>query len=124
MQNGRFGDPACCADPRRHEPSYRDVPPGRNRRDRREVSQAIGVFRGLERAYFKFVIVEPVDVDEVCRLVERYDIPADRVLLMPEGVTARAVLERGRWVAEACTRHGFRFSTRLHILLWGDQRGR
>jgi organic radical activating enzyme len=26
-------------------------------------------------------------------------------------------------VVEACKRHGFRFSPRLHIMLWGPRRG-
>ena len=95
-----------------------------NRRDRREVPETLMAFRELDNAYFKFVIVEPSDVEEVCGLVERYGLPADRVLLMPEGTNRQTIQKRGVWVAEACTRHGFRFSTRLHILLWGDQRGR
>ena len=92
--------------------------------DRREVPEALRAFRELDSAYFKFVVVEPSDVQEVCSLAERYDIPAERVILMPEGVTARALESRGKWVAEACAQYGFRFSTRLHILLWGDERGR
>ena len=95
-----------------------------NRRDRREVPQALNAFRELDNTYFKFVIVQPADVEEVRRLVDRYGIDSHRVLLMPEGTTAQAVQERGKWVAEACAEWGFRFSTRLHILLWGDQRGR
>ena len=95
-----------------------------NRRDRREVPQALNDFRELDNTYFKFVIVQPEDVEEVRRLVDRYGIDSHRVLLMPEGTTAQAVQERGKWVAEACAEWGFRFSTRLHILLWGDQRGR
>ena len=95
-----------------------------NQPARREVAEALKAFRDLDNAYFKFVVVEPSDVDEVCALVDRYDIPSRRVILMPEGVTAQVVGERGKWVAEACAARGFRFSTRLHILLWGDQRGR
>ena len=95
-----------------------------NERDRRENPSALDAFRELDNAYFKFVIVQPGDVEEVSRLVDSYGIGADRVLLMPEGTTAQAVQERGAWVAEACAERGFRFSTRLHILLWGDKRGR
>ena len=95
-----------------------------NRRDGREVPAALASFREVKTAYFKFVIVEPEDVEEVRRLVDTYDLPGDRVVLMPEGVTPDTIRDRGRWVAEACARHGFRFSTRLHIMLWGDQRGR
>ena len=95
-----------------------------NTPDRREVPAALSAFRELDNAYFKFVIAEPADVEEASGLAGRYGIPPERVLLMPEGVTSQSVMERGKWVAEACDRHGFRFSTRLHILLWGDQRGR
>ena len=95
-----------------------------NRLDRREVPEALKMFRDLETSYFKFVMVDPTDAGEVCSLVDRYDIPYDRVILMPEGVTPQTVGDRGEWVAGLCARLGFRFSTRLHILLWGDQRGR
>ncbi len=43
---------------------------------------------------------------------------------MPEGTAPETVRTRGVWLAEACADRGFRFSTRLHILLWGDDRGR
>jgi organic radical activating enzyme len=95
-----------------------------NEPSRRHVPAALGTFRELESAYFKFVMAEPADLDEASRLVETYDIPPGRVVLMPEGVTAEDVTRRGRWVAQACTERGYRFSTRLHILLWGDERGR
>ena len=95
-----------------------------NDRDHREVPDALKAFRDLENAYFKFVIAEPSDINEVCALVEWYDIPANRVLLMPEGITQEAVLSRGKWIAQACAENQFRFTTRTHILLWGDERGR
>ena len=95
-----------------------------NRSTRREVPQALEAFRRLDTSYFKFVVVEPADVDEVDALVERYAIPQERVILMPEGVTSSVIDDRGKWVAKACVDRGYRFSTRLHILLWGDDRGR
>jgi 7-carboxy-7-deazaguanine synthase len=95
-----------------------------NRPERREVPEALQAFRDLDNAYFKFVISEPQDVDEVCALVEGYGIPRQRVILMPEGTTQQAIETRSRWVADACAQRGLRFSTRLHILLWGDKRGR
>ena len=81
-------------------------------------------FRQLPNAYFKFVVVEQRDVEEVLLLREKYGLPSQRVILMPEGHTKEAIQCRSRWISEACIREGFRFSTRLHILLWGDQRGR
>ena len=92
--------------------------------DRREIPRVLESFREIPGAYFKFVVVEPQDVDEVCDLRDRYGLPADRIILLPEGTTVDAVQRRSQWVSEACVREGFRFSTRLHILLWGDKRGR
>ena len=95
-----------------------------NRRHQREIPKTLKAFQKLDNAYFKFVIVRPEDIEEVSYFIDTYDLSPQNVVLMPEGVTSQAVLERGTWVVEACARRGFRFSTRLHILLWGNQRGR
>jgi organic radical activating enzyme len=91
---------------------------------KREVPRVLETFRAMPRAYFKFVVVEPSDVEEVCRLRDRYRLPSERIILLPEGTTPSTLQSRSQWVSEACVREGFRFSTRLHILLWGDERGR
>ena len=90
---------------------------------RREVPQALRYLSRLKNAYFKFVVVEASDLEEVRVMTRRYDLPRDRVILMPEGRTRAALEERGRWLSVLCTDEGFRFSPRLHILLWGDKRG-
>ncbi len=95
-----------------------------NSRRRRESPGAIKVFKTLTNSYFKFVIVAPSDIDEVCNLIQLHGIPADRTILMPEGITPTEILSKGRWLSEICISKGFRFSTRLHILTWGDERGR
>ena len=82
----------------------------------------IGEFLARE-AWWKFVMAEPDDVDEVLGLIERFALPRERVLLMPEGVRREEILARSIWVAEACRRHGLRYSPRLHVLLWGARRG-
>ena len=89
---------------------------------RRINPEAIRQFLGLG-AWWKFVVVDVADVAEVLRLAERFAIPRERILLMPEGVRREEILERSPWVWEECKRYGFRFSPRLHILLWGARRG-
>ena len=95
-----------------------------NLSEQREEPSALAAFQQLPNAYFKFVVSEPGDVAEVCGFRDRYRLPSQRVILMPEGRTPEALKSRSGWVSEACVREGFRFSTRLHILLWGDERGR
>ena len=74
-------------------------------------------------AWWKFVVVDISDVAEVIGLAERFPLPKKRILLMPEGVRRDDILERSSWVIEECRRYGFRYSPRLHILLWGPRRG-
>ncbi|WP_370189708.1 7-carboxy-7-deazaguanine synthase QueE [Qipengyuania sp.] len=75
------------------------------------------------RAWFKFVIAEPSDVDEVLALRERYRFRPGHVFLMPEGTDSETLRTREKWLAPLCVEHGFRMSDRLHIHLFGDTRG-
>ena len=75
------------------------------------------------RAWFKFVIAAPGDVEEVLELLERHAIPRDRVFLMPEGTDSATLRERMEWLVPLCLKHGFRLSDRQHIHLFGDTRG-
>lgn len=95
-----------------------------NDRPQREVPSALGWFASTPHAYFKFVIVEPKDLDEARSLIHRYTVPPERVVLMPEGRDTVAMQERSLWLADACCAAGYRFSPRLHVVLWGDRRGR
>ncbi len=74
-------------------------------------------------AWWKFVVTDDADVAEVLKLAERFALPRARILLQPEAVRREDLLERSPWVVEACKRHGFGFSPRLHVLLWGAKRG-
>ena len=80
-------------------------------------------FAKQPNAYLKFVIVDPEDITAASRVAVLAGMAAERVILMPEGRMAAEINERSRWLAEACAQNGFRFSSRLHILIWGDERG-
>jgi len=43
---------------------------------------------------------------------------------MPEGTDGATLAERSRWLAEECVRRGFRLGARLHVFVWGAERGR
>jgi organic radical activating enzyme len=75
------------------------------------------------RAWFKFVVATMADVEEVAALAARHDIPANRILLMPEGTTSAAIRERMTWLAPLSLARSYRLSDRLHIHLYGDTRG-
>jgi 7-carboxy-7-deazaguanine synthase len=71
----------------------------------------------------KFVVAEPGDLEEIRGLVEELGAEPGRVLLMPEGRAGALLNERSRLIVEECKRWGYRYSPRLHVLLWGDVRG-
>ena len=71
----------------------------------------------------KFVMADPNDIGEVEEMRKALNAPRAKVLLMPEGTNAETIRQRGLWLAEICKEHGYRFSPRLHVDLWGDKRG-
>ncbi|MEQ8412480.1 MAG: 7-carboxy-7-deazaguanine synthase QueE [Erythrobacter sp.] len=75
------------------------------------------------RAFFKFVIASPGDVEEVLALQTRYGFRPGHVFLMAEGTDSATLRARQEWLAPLCLDHGFRMSDRLHIHLYGDTRG-
>ena len=78
----------------------------------------------LERdAWWKFVVTGDDDVAEVAELARRFDLPRERILLQPEALRREELEARSPRVVEACKAHGFRFSPRLHLMLWGARRG-
>ena len=71
----------------------------------------------------KFVIEKPDDLVEVRALVGGLKADQERVILMPEGIDRERLRERAIWLAEVCKEEGYRFSPRLHVDLYGNQRG-
>jgi 7-carboxy-7-deazaguanine synthase len=75
--------------------------------------------------YFKFVVADQDDVDEVTRAVQLYreagiDCP---VYLMPMGGRSEEYSLNVQEVADLCMQRGWRFSPRLHISLFGNAWG-
>ena len=96
---------------------------GNSEKARRRI-EPLTWFAAAPNAYFKFVIIDPADVEEAAQIVEAFGVPAERVILMPEGTDAATLEARSRWLAERCVALGYRLGTRLHVLLWGPERGR
>jgi len=81
-------------------------------------------FMDLYDYQLKFVIDVPQDLEEVEALLAQLDgVDRSKVLLMPQGRTAHEVHKRSLWIAQECLRRGFGYSPRLHLDLFGGQRG-
>ena len=71
----------------------------------------------------KFVVSDPGDLTEIETILKETGADRSRVLLMPEGTSSETLSERARWVVDICKREGFRYGPRLHIDIYGNQRG-
>jgi len=90
--------------------------------DKRIRPAALAALVATGAATFKFVATDPADLDEVAGLVEEHALAP--VWIMPEGTTPEAVLGHARSLAEPVIARGWNLTPRLHVLLWGDERGR
>ena len=72
----------------------------------------------------KFVVCGEEDLNEIQELLAKLRNwqPSD-VLLMPEGIDAATLAQRGAWLADLCKQTGYRFCPRLHVELFGHTRG-
>jgi len=75
--------------------------------------------------YFKFVVQNEQDMMEVERAVLEYqqegiDVP---VYCMPVGGCIEEYTENAKPIADLCLKRGWRFSPRLHTIIWGNAWG-
>jgi organic radical activating enzyme len=95
-----------------------------NKPELRESPETLRFFARSPKAFFKFVITRSEDLQEVRTIAQVHELPANRILLMPEGRSPEELARSRHWLAEACLTHGYRLTDRLHVQLWGDERGR
>jgi 7-cyano-7-deazaguanosine (preQ0) biosynthesis protein QueE len=91
-------------------------------RPRRLRPEPLQQLRESGKAIFKFVACDPSDLDEIAVVVDEFGLAP--VWVMPEGTTPDAVLAGMRALADDVANRGWNLSARLHVLVWGDERGR
>jgi len=91
-------------------------------KEQRVKPRALQTLVASPKVFFKFVIGTEKDIREVWEYVKTYNIPTNRVYLMPLGKTKEELTQTTEKVRSLAVRHGFVFSSRLHVELWGTQR--
>ena len=71
----------------------------------------------------KFVVDTPEDLAEIQALQTEVNIPAETILLMPQGTTPAMLRQKQEWLVDLCKENGYRYSPRVHVDIWGDKRG-
>ena len=95
----------------------------RHRRLRCDLAPARRLIEHHPEYQLKLVVRSERDMREVEHLVAALGAARERVLLMPEGRSAAEVAARAGEVGRLCLAHGFRYSPRLHLDLFGGGRG-
>jgi len=83
----------------------------------------LSMFREQTATQYKFVVTCPRDFDEIEALRASFGISHREVCIMPEGNTAAVQLKALEWLPMLCIEKGYRFTPRLHVLVWGPKRG-
>lgn len=91
--------------------------------DERLVDDALNFHALNDRSVFKFVVSKEDDVDEILEIVEEYNIPDDRITLMPAGQTREQLAETYPIVAELCKERLWDFTPRLQVQVWNQATG-
>ncbi|KKL71563.1 hypothetical protein LCGC14_2093660 [marine sediment metagenome] len=81
-------------------------------------------FTKAPNAYFKFVVMDEKDMEEIQEIQKQYNIPSSKILLMPEGRTEEETKARAQKLVKLCIKYGYRFCNRLQVWIWdGAVRG-
>ena len=81
-------------------------------------------FANQENCFFKYVVENESDIPEIKKFVTKYNIPENRVQLMTQASTKEEISMIEKSISELAKLHNFSFSPRLHVAMWGSQRGK
>lgn len=77
-----------------------------------------------DQAIFKFVIGTKEDFNEVLELQKLYNIPNNKIYLMPlTDPNIGYTNTNCEAIVELCKEYGFRYCDRVHVRVWGGKKG-
>lgn len=90
-----------------------------------DIEKAMRTFAEMPFAtLFKFVCQNKDDLDEVMVIRNHFNINDETIWIMPEGRTHVVIRGHATALADHVLANGWNMTTRLHVLLWGDERGK
>ena len=96
----------------------------RHRRLRLDQAPTVRLLERFPEHQLKFVVEGAEDMPEILEMLAGFgDVEPARVLLMAQGRTVDEVAERAPGISALCLEHGFRYTPRLHLDLFGGGRG-
>lgn len=84
--------------------------------------EVLAAINKLPRSQFKFVVSDVSDLAEVERIINECALEAEKVLIMPEGVTVEAVMAHAGMIKEAVRTKGWQITLRKQLEWFGSKR--
>ncbi len=84
--------------------------------------ESISYWSQQDNCIFKFIVQVKEDIEEVVQFLKIHNIDNQKVYIGLEGYNLQSQLQPD--LVDEIVNQGFNFSPRLHIMLWGIQRGK
>ncbi len=78
----------------------------------------------LPHTFFKFVVDTQQDWEEVLQLKQHFNIPEEKIWIMPCCRTREEYISKSQWLVPKCIDEGLRFCSREQIAIWSDEKDR
>ena len=85
------------------------------------IDSITNIIENSPESYFKFVVGAEENLEEITGILEEVTAYTD-VYLMPLGETRTEIDLTRKMVAEQALKYGFKYSPRIHIDIWNDDR--
>jgi 7-carboxy-7-deazaguanine synthase len=95
-----------------------------NSRAKRYKPEVLAQLAATTKSWFKFVMKDVSDFEEVDYIVNTCNIDHTHVMVMPEGKNEITLNLRAEKLIDEALKRGYGLSPRLHVTLWGHQRGK
>lgn len=71
----------------------------------------------------KFVVNEHRDINDIDMYRKILQTPRENIYLMPQGITEEQFKQKQKWMFDECIKHGYNYTPRLQIDIFGNKRG-
>lgn len=71
----------------------------------------------------KFVYNNKNDLEEILSIQKALKVPAEKIYLMPQGITTEQFRDKSKEIFEVCKEYGYNYTPRIHVDVYGNKRG-
>lgn len=94
----------------------------RNSKERRYKPKVLKLINSFLNSWFKFVVTNEIDLDEVDQIAQECSLDSEKILIMPEGHTKESVSTRMELIRSAVKSRGWKIIPRNQLIWFGNKR--